>query len=761
MIRRLAVAAAGLMLLGCGDDPTGPGDLSPVASLAITPIADPLLTRQHVQLAARAFDRQGNELADRPVTWESAEPAVAAVTAGGMLTASAPGSAVLRATTEGIVDSVTVTVRTLQFEHVFAGASQSCGLEAPGNLWCWGRVGSDGYGNGALDETIQDVPTRAATGFVFKSLALSYTSACGIEASGGVVCWGDNSGGQLGDGGTTARGTPAPVAGLGDVAQLVAGAAHFCARTGAGAVSCWGDNAGFQAGEAPRGIVTAPHPITLPAAASDLVAGSAHTCALVAGQSLCWGGDYGGQLGNDTTYDRLVPALAATGDGANRTWSQIDGSNGHTCARDTAGSMYCWGLIEGEGDDNTVEWAPTRRFEGLTATDIAGGWFVQCAVSDQAVASCDGRTFPRVEFTAPAGIAAVAVAGAQACVLQGDGVVGCELGTAQRGALTAVPLSAPAVELVADDNEACALDTAGAVNCWATWDELVPLPVFQSLTVTGVFANSGSRVCVTAQGPKVSCRSSFSGPETVEPIGALTLVTLAVGDNHTCGLTAAGAAWCWGINEHGQLGDGSTTDRAAAVPVQGAHVFTQLTAGYSHTCGLTATGAIYCWGYGSNGSMGDDLRNESAAPVSVDGAPSLVRLGASVGSTCGLDGAGAAWCWPTSAAVFSAGQIGGTAGLVTAGTPCGIGAAGGLLCWGSNFSGWFGDGTFGTSAATAVAGGSGLGFAEVSFGRSGSACGIALDGATYCWGYAFGSSLGSPDANGETATLPLKVYGSP
>ena len=761
MIRCFTAAATGLMLLGCGNDATDTGDLAPVASLVITPIPDALLTRQHVQLAARALDREGNELSDRPVAWESADPGVVSVSASGTLTAISPGSAVVRATSENVVDSTTVAVRTLQLEHVYAGSSRSCGLESSGKAWCWGRVGASGYGNGPLDETIRDVPTPAATGHPFTALALSRASACGIEASGGVVCWGDNSSGQLGDGSTTLRDTPGPVAGLGGVAQLVAGEAHFCARTEAGAVSCWGDNVVFQSGEAPRGLVTAPHPIALPGAATDLVAGPAHTCALVAGQSLCWGADNGGQLGNDTTYDRLVPALAAAGDGTNRTWSQIDGSNGHTCARDTAGSTYCWGLLEGQNDDDTVEWVPRRRFEGVTATDIAGGWFVQCAVSDQAVAACDGRTFPSVEFSVPAGVAAVAVAGAQACVLQTDGGVGCELGTAPRGALTAVPLAAPAVELVADDNEACALDAGGAVNCWETWNELVPLPVFQSLTVTGVFANSGSRVCVIAQGPTVSCRSFFSGPETVEPTGGLALVTLAVGDNHTCGLTAAGAAWCWGKNEHGQLGDGTTTDRAAAVAVQGGHVFTQLTAGITHTCGLTSAGAIYCWGYGSQGSVGDDLRDESAAPVSVDGAPALARLGASVTSTCGLDGAGSAWCWPTSSAVFSASQVAGATGLVTAGTPCGIGAAGALLCWGSNFSGWFGDGTFGNASATAVAGGSGIGFAEVSFGLSGSACGIALDGATYCWGMASGSSFGSPDGNGETATLPLKVYGSP
>src|SRR5215207_4675486 len=173
MIRRLAAAAAGLMLVGCGNDSTDTGDLTPVASLAITPIADPLLTRQHVQLAARALDREGNELSDRPVAWESADPAVVSVTTGGTLTAAGPGSAVVRATSEGVMDSMTIAVRALQFEHVYAGGSQSCGLESSGDAWCWGKVGAAGYGNGALGETIQDVPLRAATGHAFNALALA------------------------------------------------------------------------------------------------------------------------------------------------------------------------------------------------------------------------------------------------------------------------------------------------------------------------------------------------------------------------------------------------------------------------------------------------------------------------------------------------------------------------------------------------------------------------------------------------------------
>jgi alpha-tubulin suppressor-like RCC1 family protein len=659
------------------------------------------------------------------------------------------------------VDSVTVTVRTLLFEHVYVGTSLSCGLEASGDAWCWGNVGSDGYGNGSLDSTRRDVPTRAAIGHAFASLALARTSACGIESPGSVVCWGQNASGQLGDGTTTAHGAPAPVGELTGIVQLAAGDSHFCARSGAGAVSCWGSNEWLQAGQATRGIVAQPRPVALGGPASEITAGVLHSCALVAGQSFCWGADDIRQLGNDTTYDRLVPALAATGDGASRTWSEVEASNQHTCGRDASGAVFCWGVLEAEYDRDTLAWLPTRRFQSIAATDIAGGWFLQCAVSDQQTAWCDGWDDPQVQLAASGAVTSVVVAGSQACVLQTDGAVACELANKPRGTLTGVPLPAPAVQLVASDNQACALDNAAAVYCWSTWESLVPQEAFEALTVTGVYASSGSRTCVTTQSNAVACRSSYDATETTEPTGGLTLVALAVGDNHTCGLTAAGAAWCWGSNEHGQLGDGTTIDRTTAVAVQGGHVFTRITAGNWHTCGLTAAGAIYCWGYGSRGSMGDNHRDESAVPVGVDGTPSLTRLGAGTYPTCGLDGAGAAWCWPASVDTPAARQIRGATGLVTTTGPCGLRSTGEMLCWGSNYSGWFGDGTYNVVTETAVAGGNSIRFAKVSFGQYGTACGIALEGMTYCWGNGSGTSLGSPESKGDVATLPLKLYGSP
>ena len=100
-------------------------------------------------------------------------------------------------------------------------------------------------------------------------------------------------------------------------------------------------------------------------------------------------------------------------------------------------------------------------------------------------------------------------------------------------------------------------------------------------------------------------------------LGGHTFATVSVGEEHTCGVTAAGVAWCWGDNSFGRLGDGTDDSTAEPVAVAGGHVFTAVDAGVSHTCGLTVTGEAYCWGRGSGGRLGDGQGADSWVPVRV------------------------------------------------------------------------------------------------------------------------------------------------
>ena len=90
----------------------------------------------------------------------------------------------------------------------------------------------------------------------------------------------------------------------------------------------------------------------------------------------------------------------------------------------------------------------------------------------------------------------------------------------------------------------------------------------------------------------------------------LEATAVAAGDQHACGLYADGAAYCWGYNEMGQLGDGTNEDSSSPVAVAGGHTFTTLSAGRYFTCGLDEEGAAWCWGANSLGQLGNGREDD-------------------------------------------------------------------------------------------------------------------------------------------------------
>ena len=183
---------------------------------------------------------------------------------------------------------------------------------------------------------------------------------------------------------------------------------------------------------------------------------------------------------------------------------------------------------------------------------------------------------------------------------------------------------------------------------------------------------------------------------------------IATGYNHTCALTASNGVKCWARNSHGQLGDGTYTDRYIPVNVVGLSSGVQaIAAGGTHTCALTAFGGVKCWGYYDYGNYHDYFPN---APVDLGGLTSGVQaIAAKLWHTCALTNSGGVKCWgfnsfgqlgngtttifytpPVDVVGLSSGvQAIAAGGLHT----CALTASGGVKCWGQNTYGQLGDGT--------------------------------------------------------------------
>ena len=257
----------------------------------------------------------------------------------------------------------------------------------------------------------------------------------------------------------------------------------------------------------------------------------------------------------------------------------------------------------------------------------------------------------------------------------------------------------------------------------------------------------------------------------VDPAAAaLPPVQVVTGSGHTCALAPSGQTYCWGLNSSGELGDNTTTIRSTPVAVQqGAVKFTSLTAGNAHTCGLTSAGAAYCWGNNGSGRLGDNTTTERHTPTAVSGGLTWSSLSAGASHTCGLTTAGAAYCWgwnnsgrlgdgtTTNRNTPTAVSGGLTWSSISAGTThtCGLTTAGVAYCWGYNANGRLGDVTT-TQRLTPTAVSGGLTWSSTSNGDS-HTCGLTTAGVAYCWGYNANGRLG--DGTTTQRLTPTAVSG--
>lgn len=366
-----------------------------------------------------------------------------------------------------------------------------------------------------LELPCSTAPIRIADDPGFVTLAAGSEHTCGLTAAGGAYCWGRDLVGELGMGGWPAVGTsPVALAGSHRFVDIAAGQGHTCAIEATGEARCWGSNDSGQlgTGEGPGGT---PAPSPVPAvvlgslAFSQIRGGAQHTCGVdTAGAAHCWGMDWYGEVGRgEWTMSMHAEPFPVVG---GHTFASIDAGMRATCALTPGGQAWCWGF----GDFGHL---------GTTQASICRDVFRDVFCSPEPVAVSTGHRF---------------------------------------GALAS------------GSNHACALTLDGEVFCWGDrgQGQLGPAPG-------------------TGHTPLALPGHRFA--------------RLYAGGSTNCGITAGGETLCWGGNWMGQLGtDTREYATETPAPIAGGHRFAVLSVGNAHACGITEAGATYCWGSNERGQLG-------------------------------------------------------------------------------------------------------------------------------------------------------------
>jgi alpha-tubulin suppressor-like RCC1 family protein len=395
--------------------------------------------------------------------------------------------------------------------------------------------------DGALTEPRGANPTGPWT-----SVSVGSSFACATTTEMRLYCWGDNAAGQLGAGAAQrtqdceAPCSAYPVAVIGDLrfASVSAGGSHACGLTPDGEAYCWGSNEWGQLGAPTSETCSAgpcssrPVRVSGTEVWSSITAGGEHTCALNrTGRAYCWGRNFWGQLGTGARSQSGGTSTPTPATGG-LTFSALSAGPSHTCGltaggTTTAGRAFCWGA----------------NHAGQLGAGI-DRW------SERPIAVVGGLTFAAISA----------------------------------------------------ESHSCAVTVDQRAYCWG---ENASGQLGLNLTNVGPENCSPRTILACSRRP-------------VAVVGGLRFSTVSPGTYHTCALATDNLAYCWGINSWGQLGVGSatpSTDSGRPVPVAGRIRFQVVSSGDLATCGVTVDGVAYCWGSNEHGQLGAGL----TASIGIDG----------------------------------------------------------------------------------------------------------------------------------------------
>ncbi len=397
--------------------------------------------------------------------------------------------------------------------------------------------------------------------------------------------------------------------------QLAGGGSTMCAAT-ARDVRCW---------DVSRRVATV-------AVKATALAVREHRCALRGGRDVvCWGAGSEGALGFGWARGHATPvAVPGIADAVEVSASYTPGTGAqYACARRKTGTVVCWGNVSPH-NSNVVDPKP-REVLKLRAVKLARG-MVAGAIDDKArwsTALAGGGMSMRLPPIVDAD---------DDCAIGKDGrVLGmgehrwnndhCNNPNHPDGDGVAVPGLTDAVRLAISNNFACALRKTGQIACFRERDKLaVDAKIADAIDLaTGQFT-----LCALRKDHTVWCKGQLGSwilrgdplkttgnTDWVQIPNLTDVAAISLGGDYACARKLDGTVACWGDNDAGQLGDGTTISRIKPAPVVGLAKVVQVSAGTNHACALVESGAVMCWGEATTGQIGSYAMEDVLEPTAV------------------------------------------------------------------------------------------------------------------------------------------------
>ena len=610
---------------------------------------------------------------------------------------------------------------------ISAGYFHTIGSDNNKQVWDWGYNSYSQLGDNSSVQRLTPVSIQGARK-TFCKISGGYYSTLGIDKTGQIWGWGYNNNGRLGDNSTTQRATPVSIKGNKKTfSQLCAGYFSTLGIDKNGTAWGWGYNNYGQLGDNTTTQRLTPVSILGANKTFCQITSAGYNSGAIDknGQIWCWGANFYGGLGNNSTTAKCTPVSVQ---GSQKTFCQITSAFYNVFGVDKNGQLWCWGFNDyGQLGINSV----TAK---CTPVSVQGANKTFCKISSQyySILGLDknGQVWGWGD--------------------NGYGQLGNSSIAIQRTPVSILGNKKTFCQITIGRNFSVGVDKSGGVWGWGY----------------NKFGQLGNNTTAYV-GTPISIKGSKK-----------TFCQITIGSQNASGIDKYGQVWGWGYNNKGQAGNNLSNQIIfTPISIQGVKkTFCQISVSYSYsTLGLDKNGQIWGWGYNNYGQLGINSLTAKCTPVSIQGAKkTFCQISSGKGHSAGIDKNGQIWGWGYN----SFGQVGCYSNLNKS-TPVSILGAKKTFCqitaqqnttisvdkngqtwsWGYNPYGGLGDGTTLARCTPVSILGAKKTFCKIANGDNYFTVGIDKNGQVWCWGYNSYGQLGDNNP-GTNKCTPISIQGA-